>query len=136
LKLSDENIFFAPNGRPEGGEIGAQYFLNLPHPPTAIMCFNDMLAIGVLKALRVAGWEVPMQCSVMGYDDIPLAAYTYPPLTTFQQPKYQLGYQAAQMMYNQLQPEADANAVQVKTVQLRGTMIVRASTAPCSFVTD
>jgi DNA-binding LacI/PurR family transcriptional regulator len=130
LALPAEYVFHSPNGRPGGGESGAQYFITLSDPPTAIMCFNDMLAIGVLKALREAGREVPRQCSVIGFDDIPLAAYSHPPLSTFQQPKYQLGFQAAQMMHSLLQPQTDTNSVEVQTLQLRGRLVVRNSTAP------
>ncbi len=130
LSIPDEYIFHCPNGRPEGGEIGAKHCINLVDPPTAILCFNDMMAIGVLKALREAGIQVPRDCSVVGFDDIPIAAYTYPSLTTLKQPKYQLGYEAAQMMYKVLQSQSDISSAHGQTLMLRGELIVRETTAP------
>jgi len=130
LSLRDNYIFHCPNGQPEGGEIGAKHFINLDDPPTAIFCFNDMLAIGAVKALREASLQIPRDCSVVGFDDIPFAAYTYPPLTTFKQPKYQLGFEAAQMMYKVLQTDTDTDSIQGQTMMLRGELIVRETTAP------
>jgi DNA-binding LacI/PurR family transcriptional regulator len=130
LQILNEYIFHCPNGKPEGGETGAKQCVELSDPPTAIVCFNDMMAIGVVKALREAGKHVPNDCSVVGFDDIPFAAYTYPALTTFKQPKYQLGYEAAQMMYTFLQSQPKANSTQGKKLMLRGKLIVRGTTAP------
>lgn len=130
LHPPEQYLFLAPNGRPEGGETGAKYFLALAEPPTAILCFNDMQAIGVLKALREAGREAPGGCSVTGFDDIPLAAYSYPPLTTYQQPKFQLGYQAAQMMHNLLRHQPNPEPEKIQPLVLRGQLIVRSSTSP------
>ncbi len=128
--VSEEYIFHGPNGRPEGGESGAKYFMDLPDQPTAIMCFNDMMAIGVAKAVREAGFSVPEKCSVVGFDDIPFAPYAYPPLTTFEQPKYQLGYEAAQMMYKLLQSPPEPGSTQAQRLMLRGRLVVRESAAP------
>ena len=128
LSLRDNYIFHCPNGQPEGGEVGAKYCVDQDDPPTAIFCFNDMLAIGAIKALREAGLQVPKDCSVVGFDGIPFAAYTCPPLTTFEQPKYQLGFEAAQMMFKLLQSNTDE--MPGKTLMLRGGLIIRETTAP------
>jgi len=128
--IPDEYIYQCPNGRPEGGEVGAKHCVDLVDPPTAIICFNDMMAIGVLKVLRQAGLQVPRDCSVVGFDDIPIAAYTYPSLTTLEQPKYQLGYEAAQMMYKVLKAQSEINPDQGQKLMLRGQLIVRETTAP------
>ena len=130
LPIPDDYIYHCPNGRPEGGEIGAKHCVGLVDPPTAIICFNDMMAIGVLKVLREAGMHVPRDCSVVGFDDIPIAAYTYPSLTTLEQPKYQLGYEAAKMMYKVLQSQFDIKSTHGQTLKLRGELIVRGTTAP------
>lgn len=132
LPIPDEYIFHCPNGQPEGGEIGAKHYIDLMDLPTAIICFNDMIAIGVIKTLREADIQVPTDCSVVGFDDIPYAAYSYPPLTTFEQPKYQLGYEAAQMMYKLLQSRSELSSTQGQTLMLHGELIVRESTAPPS----
>jgi DNA-binding LacI/PurR family transcriptional regulator len=130
LPVQDGYVFQAPNGRPEGGDMGVKHFLKLPDPPTAIQCFNDMMAIGALKSLREAGVPVPEGCSVAGFDDIPLSAYAYPPLTTFQQPKFELGTQAAQLMTRLLQDPPDRALTDTDVVTLRGRLVVRNSTAP------
>jgi DNA-binding LacI/PurR family transcriptional regulator len=129
--VHDEYIFHGPNGLPEGGVAGAQYFVHLADPPTAIVCFNDMMAVGVLQGLRVSGVEVPLKCSVVGFDNINISAYTHPPLTTFEQPKYQLGSAAAGMMMKLLDTSSDGGSpVQPENRILRGKLVVRRSSAP------
>ena len=59
--------------------------------PTAVFCANDLLAVGVMSALRGAGISIPNDVSVIGFDDIPLAAQMPVPLTTIRQPMDELG---------------------------------------------
>ncbi len=66
----------------EGGMRAMERLLSLPHVPTAVMCSNDMTAIGALRVLARAGLRVPEDMSVIGFDDIHLAEFVYPPLTT------------------------------------------------------
>jgi DNA-binding LacI/PurR family transcriptional regulator len=73
-----------------GGFNAAMALLSLPQPPTAIYAASDKLALGVLKAASVRGVRVPEQLSVVGFDDIPMAAYAVPSLTTVRQPSEQL----------------------------------------------
>jgi len=129
LPIPEEYIFQAPNSTPDGGMIGAHYFLNLPIRPTGIVCFNDVIAIGVLRGLQEAGLRVPDDCSVAGFDNIAFSELVTPPLTTFHQPKYQLGQSAAHMMMQLL--DADAEAPESpRILVLRGELLPRASTAP------
>lgn len=58
------------------------------------------MAVGLIKAARELGIKVPEQLSVVGFDDIPIAEYTSPPLTTVRQDFYQMGYEATQMLYS------------------------------------
>ncbi|NLE43654.1 MAG: LacI family transcriptional regulator [Chloroflexi bacterium] len=88
------------DGRPEGGERSADQILRADTRPTAILCYNDMTAIGALRTLRSAGVRIPQDISVMGYDDIRFAAYVEPPLTTISQPKYTLGQRAFLLALN------------------------------------
>lgn len=130
-RTREEYIFHGPNGLPEGGLAGAQYFVELEEPPTAIVCFNDMMAVGVLQGLKSSDVEVPHMCSVVGFDNINITAYTDPPLTTFEQPKYQLGSAAARMMMKLLDSSSDgASPAQPEYRILRGKLVVRQSTAP------
>ncbi len=90
---------------------------------TALFCYNDMLAVGALLACRAAGRSVPDEISIVGYDDIELAQYVTPALTTIHQPRLRLGQQALQMLRSLLQ-----NAP-VEDVRLPVELVRRASTA-------
>ena len=116
-----------PNGRPESGRLGAEAFLALSPRPTALFCFNDLLALGALQRLKLGGLRVPEDVSVAGFDDVFVAEYADPPLTTFVQPKHQLGRDAAELMLGLLKGAA-LDRPRVKTI--RGELRVRASTAP------
>jgi len=91
---------------------------------TAIFCYNDMTALGVLLACRERGIAVPGAMSVIGFDDIRMASYATPPLTTVQQPKVLLGRLATQVMLELLHNRPGRNHL------LPPTLIQRASTAP------
>jgi DNA-binding LacI/PurR family transcriptional regulator len=131
LPVRKEFIYHSPNGRPEGGYTGAQYFTKLPEPPTAIACFNDMMAIGLLHGLKEAGWDVPQDCSVTGFDNIDFSAFLNPPLTTFDQPRYHLGAEAARLMLRLLAPALQGKPLpEPQIIALRGQLLVRSSTAP------
>ncbi len=113
---------------PETGRRAVEHFLSLPERPTAVFCFNDMLATGVLQGLRRSGLRVPQDCSVAGFDNITFSAYTNPPLTTFDQPKHEIGTQAARLLLELLGPEGESHK---RTIQaLRGQLLVRESTTP------
>lgn len=114
------------NGEVAAGEEGARELLALAERPTAVFFFNDQMAIGGLNELSRAGLSVPADISVVGFDNIPFSALTTPPLTTFDQPKRQLGAEAAQMMLDLLaQPASSESRRQV----LCGQVQVRASSA-------
>lgn len=66
----------------EGGKTAMEKLLSAPELPTAVMCSNDMTAIGALRVLARSGVKVPEEMSVIGFDDIHLAEFVYPPLTT------------------------------------------------------
>ena len=112
----------AGTGRMEGGYEAMRQLLQAHPRPTAAFCYNDATAIGALKALHEAGIQIPGQFSVIGFDDIALAAYTTPPLTTIAQPKYAMGQLAMRMLLNLLSKQE-----QVQNVTLQGQLIVRSS---------
>ena len=90
---------------------------------TAVFCFNDIAAIGAIRALKDAGLSVPQDVSVVGFDDIQSAAYSTPSLTTVQQPATQIGIHAAELLLNRMAfPGRPA-----RTVVLGTELIVRAS---------
>ena len=130
LTLPAEYIHEVPGGRPEDGLAALEYFLALPEHPTAIFCFNDMLAIGVLNGLHKAGIRVPEDISVVGFDNIVFSAYTNPSLTTLDQPKHYIGAEAARLILGLLDPPADKQVPQQQIQKLKGRLLVRQSSAP------
>lgn len=95
--------------------------------PTAILAFNDLMAIGALHAVRSAGLSVPEDISVVGFDNIFITPHTNPPLTTVAQPKYQIGQLAEQKISNVLNGyDAETGGV----TMLECPLVVRESTAP------
>ena len=82
----------------KAGDDGAAAMLALPDRPTALFCENDEMAIGALKRIRQSGLRVPEDISLVGFDDIPFAAYCDPPLTTISQPAEAFGQRAVEML--------------------------------------
>jgi DNA-binding LacI/PurR family transcriptional regulator len=119
-------IHQVPGGRPENGQAGMEHFLHSPILPTALVCYNDMMAIGVLQALQSVGIPVPEQISVTGFDNIIFSAYTNPALTTFDQPKHFIGAEAARLVLGLLMGTEENDAPKIKT--LKGSLLVRGST--------
>ena len=119
----------AGNGRMDGGYEAMRHLLQACPCPTAVFCYNDMTAIGALSALREAGLGVPVAMSLVGFDDIAMAAYAHPPLTTVAQPKYEMGQLAMRMLLNLL-----SNQERIQNVVLPGELVVRASCCAPSAV--
>ena len=86
----------------QGGFAAMKELLELNEPPSAVVAVNDLVAIGAMDACRERGVGVPNQMSIVGFDDIPVAALTTPPLTTVAQPAYELGRTAATLILNRL----------------------------------
>jgi len=97
--------------------------------PTAILAYNDLIAIGVIMAAREDGIAVPGELSIVGHDDIPLAGVLQPPLTTVRQPMRELGARAVELLYARLQPGA-APSPAPALIRLTPTLMARASTGP------
>jgi DNA-binding LacI/PurR family transcriptional regulator len=130
LSIPSEYIFNAPGGKPDLGIEAAEYFVSLPIRPTAVFCFNDLLAIGMIQGLKNLGIRVPEDVSVTGFDNIIFSAFTNPPLTTLDQPKDFIGAEAARLMLNLLIPGSTDDAAEQENVRvLKGKLLVRASTS-------
>jgi len=127
LAAPAEYVYEVPGSHPEDGLAALDHFLNLPQHPTAIFCFNDMLAIGLLNGLHAAGLHVPEDISIVGFDNIVFSAYTNPPLTTLDQPKHFIGAEAARLILGLLD---DEEAPEQQIQKLKGKLLVRQSTAP------
>jgi LacI family repressor for deo operon, udp, cdd, tsx, nupC, and nupG len=122
-ELLTEGTWLAPSGYE-----AFHHFFALSDVPTAIFAQNDQMAVGLLRAARDAGLLVPDELSVVGVDDIPLAAYFEPPLTTVRQDFAAIGRQAARLLVRAIQ-EPDAAQ---EHLLLPGEMIIRNSTASLS----
>ncbi len=85
-----------------GGQTAMHQLLELPDPPDAVFAANDMMALGAMDAARRLGRSVPGEVAIVGYDDIPIAGHTSPPLTTMAIPKQELGRSAAQLLLEHL----------------------------------
>jgi len=106
--------------RRKGGAAAAE-------APTGVTCYNDLVAIGLCRALRELGRRVPEDVSVVGYDDVPLCDYLAVPLTSMHVPKSEMGERAAEMLIRQIeskQPPAP------EKVYLDAALVVRGSTGP------
>ncbi len=90
----------SPDVKMEAGEATMTAWLEegFLNPPSALLAFNDTLAIGAIKAIRDHGLRVPEDISVISFDDIEMARYLTPPLTSFSQPRYEMGRVATEMM--------------------------------------
>jgi DNA-binding LacI/PurR family transcriptional regulator len=106
------------------GERAVQKLLTERPLPTAIICSNDLTAIGVIRALLRSGIRVPQDVSVVGADDIPFASLCHPPLTTVQIPREKLGATACTILNRMLKEQAPG----VQEV-LETSLVVRESTS-------
>jgi len=95
----DPELVFEGDAHETGGSEGVQALLALADAPTALMCFNDLTAVGVLHGARIRGVRVPEDLSVVGFDDVPLAKYLDPPLSTIRQDVEALGGHAIRMLF-------------------------------------
>src|SRR5439155_7910759 len=97
----------------------------LPAEPDAVFVASDAMAIGALRALREAGKRVPEDIAIAGFDDIPIAARTDPPLTTVRQPIHRMGVVAAETLIDMIShPHAHPRRIILPT-----EMIIRGSVA-------
>ena len=104
--------------------------LRQAHPPTAILCGNDLMAIGVLEAASELGIRVPDELSVMGYDDQELSRYTHPPLSTLVLPNYEMGQRATEVLIGIALHGKKPTPI---TIKIDGPVVARATTAKPGF---
>ncbi len=108
----------------EGGQQAAREILSLGFRPSAIICVNDMMAIGVLRELREQGLRVPEDVSVTGFDNIKLSEFTYPPLTTVHIPRDYIGHLA----FDMLVPESTRGKFPGREIVIDPELVLRDST--------
>ncbi|MBI1872509.1 MAG: LacI family DNA-binding transcriptional regulator [Acidobacteria bacterium] len=108
------------------GVTAAERLLGRREPPTAVFCFNDEMAMGVIETARQRAVRVPHDLSVVGFDDIRFARHVEPPLTTIAQPMREIGDVAVRLLLDILAGRTMASA----SITLPHALIVRSSTAP------
>lgn len=111
---------------PELGYPGVQRTLERHRDFSAVVCFNDISAIGAIRALHDAGLRVPEDVSVIGFDDLTVASYFVPSLTTIRQPLHEMGATAAMLLLKKIRNEDTE-----PTVKIEPELIVRESSGPC-----
>jgi DNA-binding LacI/PurR family transcriptional regulator len=122
ISVDPSLIAFAGRWSEDGHSLMCR-FLSLPHPPTAVFCFNDLTAFGAIAGIQSAQLRVPQDISVVGYDDIALSSVLYPPLTSIAQDKERMAKMAVDM--------ANALAADEQVPErlvLPGRLVVRSST--------
>lgn len=87
-----------PGMRADDGQAGLLEVLADPRPPTAVFCINDIVALGVMRELRLRRMELPRDMAVVGYDDVAFASELMTPLTSVRQPMHELGWTAADIL--------------------------------------
>lgn len=127
LVFDDADVVPAGAHLADGYRAGLEYFRRCPagRRPTAVTCYNDLVAIGVCRALAELGIRVPDDVSIVGCDDIPLVEYLSMPLTTMRIPRLEMGQRAAQLLIRRI--EADGVMAPEKLV-LDAELVVRRST--------
>lgn len=123
----DIRVYLTPRTFEASDQIGRQIFA-AAEQPTAIFAATDAIAIGLMQAAFQLGVSVPGQVSVVGYDDIDVAAFTIPPLTTISQSGIEMGQAAATLLLDMIERGTDSS--KVDDVVLTPSLIVRQSTAP------
>jgi LacI family transcriptional regulator len=106
-----------------GGAAAAERLLSLRRPPTALFCFNDMMAIGAMRAAAQRHIIIPDALSIVGFDDIETASLLTPTLTTVRQPLQAMGHAAVDLLYSQIEQRANSAA----RIEIATTLITRAS---------
>jgi LacI family transcriptional regulator len=129
LVYSDEVVVRAGDSLADGYRAGLRYFgaRSPAERPSAVTCYNDLVALGLCRALHELGIRVPEDVSVVGYDDLQILDFVQPGLTTVRVPKREVGRLAAEILHEEIgSPDARAP----RKIYLRAELVVRSSTAP------
>lgn len=124
----DPALFFEGEHTVESGIDGIRTLLQRKVPPTAVLCSNDMTALGVMHECYRQGLRIPDSLSVIGYDDIRFARFVWPPLTTVQMPQPELARLAFQALLSEVQREHPSENGTEYVLQT--SLIMRESTGP------
>ncbi|MGQ0563170.1 MAG: LacI family DNA-binding transcriptional regulator [Gemmatimonadota bacterium] len=125
IRFTEKTLVPAGDSPDAGYEAALRFFRERRgNLPTAVTCYNDLVALGVLKALEELGIAVPEEVSVVGFDDLDILRFFPLPLTTVRVPKYEMGRRSAELLIAQIEAR---NELQPEKVSLPAELIVRAS---------
>lgn len=122
---AEAKIFAGPDGL-EGGRQAARELLESGFRPTAILCVNDFMAVGVMRELREEGLQIPRDVSVTGFDNIKLAEFCSPPLTTVHIPREQIGH----IIFENIVGNGDQRRETGREIVIDPELVLRDSTGP------
>ncbi|HSL31687.1 MAG TPA: LacI family DNA-binding transcriptional regulator [Anaerolineales bacterium] len=120
----DENLVLRGDYHAQSGLEITHAILQMKPRPTAIFALNDLMALGALRAAAEAGCSVPGDLAIVGYDDLELAHFTNPPLTTIAQPKKEIGAQAVRLLIDRMSQKSSPP----RRLVLPPELIIRRST--------
>lgn len=129
LVFNDEVIVHTGDAFEEGYHKALNFFQDWHGAPTAVTCYNDLVALGVMQGLRERGIAVPDEVSVIGFDDLNLLDYFPIPLTTVHVPKDEMGRRAATLLLQQIH---STDGLSPQRLSLETELVIRSSTAPPS----
>ena len=123
---------FDPNSGFEGGQRFTEELLQKRKRFTALLAFDDLTALGAIRALTKAGLKVPDHCSVIGFDDVPLSALTAPPLTTVRQPLEAMGSLAVNVVMDGVNSSLEKRDINIVRHKTNPELVIRESTRAVS----
>ncbi len=126
LSINKDFIISVEPYAPNGYQAGKELFGKKRELPTAVFCYNDLVAIGLINALTEIGIDVPTEVSVMGFDNIEFGEYVKIPLTTVQMPAYEIGKSATDLLVRQI---GRSSTPLLQKVVLEHKVVERASVA-------
>jgi LacI family transcriptional regulator len=112
-----------------GGQDAARELLQRAPELTVIVAYNDLVAVGALRACAELGLRVPTDCAILGCDDVLLAALVSPPLTTIQIPTYELGQRAMALLLEMIDADSPPSDAQPAQIVIAPKLVVRGSVA-------
>ena len=127
--MTNDRLIQEGNHRVDGGHDAMERLLATGEKPTAVLCSNDLTAIGAMGAIYEHGLRVPEDISVVGYDGIQLSAFTHPSLTTLSVPRVELANTAFRSIFNNRDPQGGAPGFGEEHI-VHPTLLKRESTGP------
>jgi LacI family transcriptional regulator len=124
----DEDLVIRGDYHAQSGMDITHAILRMNPRPTAVFALNDLMALGALRAAAESGYAIPRDLAVVGYDDLEIAHFTNPPLTTIAQPKKEIGARAIDLLVDRMSRKTRPNTRLVLPPEL----IIRRSSQPAS----